>query len=168
MCIRDRFPCREGDGVLLNDDTRGQVVLQTPEVVQLDAPGSALITYPTEQFLDANPRNLSQGFRLSITFGIDYAHQAACTKEIPEIMKQKLAEGLIETVSEEELKCLLVEFKEAGASSLDYMVFAELAGSAAPRYAALKRAMFRILVDASNENGWVIPFTQLTVHQATS
>jgi hypothetical protein len=31
----------------------------------------------------------------------------------------------------------------------------------------LERALARLLVDVCNENGWVIPFTQITLHQSS-
>lgn len=59
-----------------------------------------------------------------------------------------------------------VEFAGAGASSLDMEALVDLDGSVAPRNRMLNRAVQRILVNACNEHGWVIPFTQVTIHQA--
>jgi len=61
---------------------------------------------------------------------------------------------------------LVVEFKEAGASSLDFEIIADFSGKVAQYYNVLDRAIQRIAVDACNEYGWVIPFTQLTLHTA--
>ena len=43
---------------------------------------------------------------------------------------------------------------------------ASLRGAAARDYDRLQRAISRVLVDTCNEQGWVIPFTQVTLHQA--
>ena len=51
-------------------------------------------------------------------------------------------------------------------SSLDFEARADFTGEAAPRYRELRRAMQRLLVDACTQNGWTIPFPQLTLHRA--
>jgi hypothetical protein len=61
---------------------------------------------------------------------------------------------------------LNVEFASAGASSLDFVVLADMAGSMDSRYQFLQRRIQRICVDVCNERGYGIPFTQITVHQA--
>ncbi len=160
------FPCREGDWVILGDSTRGRVVLQSPDMVQLVEPGGARKTYPTSDFLGQNPRNLSTNYRLQITFGIDYCYQAISTSEVPAIMAAAVQEKLEEILKPKELLSLVVEFKEANTSSLDYAVLADLAGSTAAQYDYLKRTISRILVDTCNKHDWVIPFTQITLHQA--
>ena len=63
---------------------------------------------------------------------------------------------------------LVVEFKEAGASSLDHEIIADFSGKVAQNYNVLARAIQRIAVDACNKYGWVIPFTQVTLHTATA
>ena len=160
------FPCKEGDWVIVDGETRGQVALQTPETVHLKVPGGATITYPTADFLGLQPKNLSRGFRVEIGFGIDYEYQAKCTDEIPAIMEKKLAEGLASVVGPEEIRRIEVEFREAAASSLDYEVQGDFTGSAADRYEPIQRAMARLMVESCNDNGWVIPFTQFTLHNA--
>ena len=81
-------------------------------------------------------------------------------------MRERLHRALVDTVGEDKLINLTVEFKEASASSLDYEVMADLHGDLAPRLETLRRLIQRVLVDTCNEQGWVIPFTQITVHQA--
>jgi hypothetical protein len=77
-----------------------------------------------------------------------------------------LMEGLYKEGYEEDILNLRVEFKEAGPSSLDLEVLADFSGRVAKDYNVLKRAIQRICVDACNKNGWIIPFTQLTIHTA--
>ena len=38
--------------------------------------------------------------------------------------------------------------------------------AAAPKRDVIRRAVSRLLVEACNENGWVIPFPQLTLHRS--
>jgi hypothetical protein len=51
---------------------------------------------------------------------------------------------------------------------LEYFVLADFNGEAAPRYAALGRMIQTACLNASNEQGWEIPFPQMVVHQAAS
>ncbi|MFC1850402.1 hypothetical protein ACFL27_09450 [candidate division CSSED10-310 bacterium] len=161
------FPCREGDWVLLADQTHGKVINQTPEVVQLILRGGSCKTYLTQEFLIQNPQNISRNFRLLVTFGIDYQHQADCTRDIPGEMKQMLLEGLSQIGHGDDIINLDVEFKEAGSSSLDYAIVADFSGRVAEKYDTLRRTLQRFAVDACNKWGWIIPFTQITMHTST-
>ena len=160
------FPTRVGDFVTLDDGRYGHVVAQTPENVQLKVLG-ALKVYPTTIFLDQNPRNLSlQGFTLLMTFGLDYQHQEQVTTTIRETLEQDLIEGFSHTGMEQHKTQLSVQFKEAGASSLDLVIIASFDGDAADKYFTIQRELQRLAVDACNRHGWVIPFNQITVHTA--
>jgi len=161
------FPCRQGDWVRLSDGTFGRVAYQTPSAVQLVELGGSQIVYQTPDFLAMAPKTLSTNFRIATTFGVDYKHQAICTTEIPERMEAHLTQGLARVVDPKLIKNVNVAFKEAAPSSLDYEIELDLDGQAAPKYRVLQRAIGRLLVEACNEHGWEIPFTQVTVHQAS-
>lgn len=158
------FPCKSGDWVELADGRLGRVAHQSPALVELVELGGAQVTYQTGDFLALSPRNLSTGFRLEITFGIDYAHQPECTTTIPELMQAKVEAGLREQFGADLLRHVRVEFQAAAASSLDYEVELDLAGAAAPELPEIRRAVPTLLVEACNEYGWGIPFQQITVH----
>jgi len=128
--------------------------------------GGSIATYTTTDFLARAPENLSRGFRLSVTFGIDYKHQAESIAEVPGVMQAALAPALRAVAGEGALAGLRIEFKEAGASSLDYAIQADFTGEAAPGYEALQRAIQATLVEVCNSRDWVIPFTQITLHRA--
>ncbi len=160
------FPSKEGDWVVIDDSFWGRVVLQTPEMVQIVRLGGARKTIPTGDYLSAAPTNLSMDFRIAVTFGIDYEHQAICTTEVAPQFQARLEQEIPNLVSEDTIRKLNVEFKEAGASSLDFAVLADFSGEAASKYSSLRRAIQRILVDVCNEQGYGIPFTQVTVHEA--
>ncbi len=165
-CVKDEpwFPTRPDDWVLLGDGNVGQVVSQTHEVVRLRLVGGHVKTYPTADFLGLAPVDLSRGFGVFSTFGIDYEHQAVCTTEVPEKLKAHIAAGLAH--HGDALLQLKVEFKTAGASSLDYLIQANFAGKAAVSYGSISREIQRLAVDACNDNGWGIPFQQVTIHRA--
>jgi small-conductance mechanosensitive channel len=162
------FPTRINDWILLNEETLGKVVLQTPEVVRLVLHGGSRRTFSTGDFLALSPMVLSTGFRLSVQFGVDYQHQALITQEIPAKLAARLCDDLAREGYEQDIVNLKVEFDEAAASSLNLRVLADFAGEAAPSYQILRRALQRFCVDACNDNGWVIPFTQLTLHVAST
>lgn len=160
------FPCKQSDWVILADGTYGKVLNQTPEIVELLLLGGSHKTYPTQAFLNQNPNNLSTNFRLSVTFGIDYRHQPIIIHEIPDKLQRMLKERLIQEGFGNDIMNNAVEFKNAGTSSLDLEVLADFSGEAAKDYMRLSRLIQRICVDACNQNGWIIPFTQLTLHYA--
>lgn len=161
------FPCEEGDWLMMPDEGHARVVSQTPEFVSLVKLGGAIITIPTVDFLSKSPVNLSHNFRISTLFGIDYKHQPESTTTIPETMWAKLTRELVALLGDKELLLSLkVELAAAGASSLDYAIIADFDGKVAPKYQVVERAITRILVDCCNENGYEIPFTQITLHNA--
>ncbi len=160
------FPCRKNDWVRLSDGTRGKVVELTPEWVRLVQLGGSRKTFTVPAFLDLHPESLTHNFRVRTRFGIDYKHQAEATTRIPELMQEAVKTGLLAMIEHSDMKNLSVDFCEAASSSLDYLVLADFSGNVAPRAEQLERAIQRFLVDAANKHGWVIPFQQLTVHQA--
>jgi len=160
------FPTRMGDWVLVDDQTLGKVILQTPEIVRLILLGGGRRTCPTSDFLAQSPVVLSTGFRVSVQFGLDYQHQAVITSEIPRRLASRLHDELTREGYEKDIVNITVEFAAAGASSLDLHVLADFSGAAALNYYVLRRAIQRICVEACNDYGWVIPFPHLTLHMA--
>lgn len=160
------FPTKKHDWVLLADATYGQVILQTPDHVVMRIFGVSEKTYSTQAFLDNSPLNLSKGYGLFVTFGVDYAHQADVTGSIPAALEEEIKQGFSEAGQAEHMKSLLVEFNDASASSLDFAVFAQFTAQTADRYFKMRRLLLRFLVESCTRNGWSIPFTQVTVHAA--
>ena len=160
------FPTQINDWILMADGTVGQILRQTPEIVQLRTRGT-IRTYTTTNFLASEPRNLSEGFSVTITFGIDYQHQSISTSEVPKILQQSIERVLMHSEMGNHVENILVEFQEAGASSLNYLIYVGMKGSGADSYNVLTRLLHRICVDTCNEHGWVIPFNQLTLHAGT-
>lgn len=160
------FPTSLNDWVLLDDSRLARVEFQSPEAVRLELQGGSKVQYSATAFFEANFECLSRGFRVNQRFGIDYEYQSICTDEVPKKMHAAVSAGLKRRFDPEFLLGLKVEFLEAGASSLDYAVLADFSGDAAPRYSEISRALQALLVDVCNEEGWSIPFTQLTLHTA--
>ena len=160
------FPSEEGDWVLLDDETYGQVILQSVEMVRIKLLGGALKMYPAAAYLKQNPQNCSHGFRIRTTIGIDYNHQAAATGEILEKLNGFFREEIERLVEPSAIRSLKIEFALANVSSLDYEVLLDVDGSLASKRLPLTRALQRIAVDACNRFGLTIPFQQVTLHRA--
>lgn len=161
------FPSRENDIVILSDGSHGQVVLQTPECVQMRV-GAAIKTYPTGAFLDAKPQNLSlEGFAVFVKFGVDYRYQAAATTDMPAALKAYIGDRLKAHAHGAHLKDFSVEFDEPAASSLNFILWASFGGAAAESYHAIRRLLQALVVEACTAHDWAIPFDQLTVHLAS-
>jgi len=160
------FPCRVGDYLLLADGNFAQVLQQDIEWVQLKVMGSIVQVSSTE-FLQQNVRNLSrEGFAVAVVFGVDYQHQSISLRQIPERFHSGLREAFAKADFGEDLKDLQVNLKSAAASSLDYLVYASMEGNSAASYFAIERLIQQTCIDICNQEGWVIPFTQVTIHQA--
>ena len=158
------FPCEVGDYLLLNDNRFAQVVSQSVETVQLRVLGSP-VQMATADFLAMAPVNLSRdGFLVSVAFGIDYCHQAICLDEVPEKMEKAVQHSISSSNWAAHCDGVSVEFKEAAASSLDYLVLVRMQGDAAGGYFGIGRRVQQALVALSNQEQWSIPFGQLTVH----
>ena len=159
------FPCKQGDIVAI-EGTVGRIALQTPEIVTFVERNDALRTYPTDEFLKLNPRNLSGGFEVGATFGIDYSHQADSVHKIPELLREAIRNYYETDADAAQLTKVHVELSEAGPSSLDYRVQVAFTGKAAPRYETLSRMVTQALVTACTKHGLGIPFPQLQMHGA--
>ena len=159
------FPTRRGDWVRLADETYGQIVSQSPEMVEIEIPGGSHMTYATADFLAEKPENLSNGYRAEITFGIGYAHQAEATDVVVDALISHVKAGLLEILPADHLRAVGCEMLEAGDNAIIYEVEADLTGAAASRCEDVERALMRLCVDACNTNGWDIPFPQLVVHK---
>lgn len=160
------FPCKEDDWVLLSDESVVKVIMITPEIVSVVRIGGPHRTYPTAAFLALNPGNLSRGFRIATTFGIDYNHQAESTDAIPAALEEHILRRLVETEGRDAVKNVRVIFSQAAPSSLDFDILADFDGEVAERYGLLRRCLQKFAVEACNANGWTIPLPQITVHAA--
>ena len=160
------FPSTPGDYVLLADGNLGKVLRQTIELVEI-AVRDCIVQISTNDFLNQNFRNLSRdGYGIASTFGIDYQHQAICLDNVPEVFKQAIITRFEQAGLNKSIKNIIVEFKEAGASSLDYQIYLVLDGNAANAYYKSQRLIQQACVEVCNREGWVIPFTQITVHSS--
>lgn len=157
------FPTKPQDVVLLDDGVYGAIKSQSMDMVEVDFGGS-IYTYPTQQFLEKRPRNLSSGFTVFEVFGYDYQHQALSTTDMLSQYKEWVEESIKSSPMGEHCRSLRVEFDKAASSSLDFKVIAEFSGEAAEDYFRISRVIQKASVDIANQQGWTIPFQQMTVH----
>ena len=162
-CERAAAELRAGRPVVVNDQHRRLATLALDSTSPAGFSAFAAAADGRHYLFLTAPRARTLG--VESTFGIDYRHQAAATAEIPAAMRAKLRAELPKVVGAEALRDVLVLFARANDSSLDYVVWADLAGAAAPLANRIPGEIQRLLVEACNENGWTIPFPQLTVHQ---
>lgn len=160
------FPCRPGDYILLADGSFGKVQSQSIELIEILVRDTRM-QIRTKEFLEQSIRNLSQeGFGIASTFGIDYQHQAISLEKVPALFRETIITRFEQAGLKNDIQDIMVEFKEAGASSLDYQVYIILNGRAAEAFFKAQRLIQQACVDTCNREGWVIPFTQITVHSA--
>jgi flagellar biosynthesis regulator FlbT len=159
------FPCKKNDSILINGTDVAKVLSIGPEYVELDVRGGQHRWIATADFMKLDVASLHNGFSVSTTFGIDYAHQAEATTTIPRQLTGDIEAGLLKLVDRSHLLSVIAEFKNASASSLDYIITARFTGDQAENYGSLSRALQRLAVDSANQHGWSIPFPQLVMHQ---
>jgi len=159
------FPSLRGDWVRLADETFGQVISQSPDMVEIEIPGGSRMTYSHDDYLAEKPDNLSDGFRSEIVFGLSYKHQDVATGKAMEMLKDHIRAGLLKLVPEQHLLDVGCEMLEAGDNAIIYEVEADLTGAVAPLMEDVERELTRLCVDACNSFGWEIPFPQMVVHK---
>jgi len=158
------FPSKPGDFVLLPNGSLGKVLRQTIELVEIVFKES-IIQIRTSEFIGQSVINLSrEDFGIACTFGIDYQHQAICLDIVPDRFREAILTRFEQANMKEDIKDLVVEFKTAGASSLDYQIYLILKGSVAKSFFKAQRMVQQACVEVCNREGWIIPFTQITIH----
>ena len=159
------FPCKVGDYVRLSDGKYGLVKNITLENVLVTLyNGMMPKTYTMSDFLSSQPKNLSQGFIVTSTIGVDYKYQQQCTAQMPEILCEGIRKGLQQESSGASLKDIWVYFSQANTSSLDFKIVAIFDGKAAEDYYPIVRSLQRYAVEVCNQQQWEIPFTQIVLH----
>jgi hypothetical protein len=109
--------------------------------------------------------NLSSGFVVVVVFGLDYSIQSQICDEIPDLFQARLEEIFKASLNSQPpaMEYIKTKFNSAAASALEIIVIAGVNGLHAENYFALKRDITKALVMICNENGFTIPFNQMTV-----
>ena len=163
------FPCNEKDFVVLDagQGQFGQILLASPEFVEMRALGGSIITMPTADFIALNPRNLSnKTFSVRTVFGIDYGLQKISTGDVVTIFEKELAQQIKQQEYGQFLIKVEAEFNTANASSIDYKLIAHFEGAGAKYYRYMGRNLQKFAVNVCNNNNWSIPYQQIVLHKA--
>ncbi len=160
------FPTQVNDWVFLSDGTYGKIRHQTIEQIVVMLKGNALKYYPTADFLNLAPVNISSGFRYDIKFGLEYNLQSKICEEIPALFKTGLQSRLIRHFQDEspDFVHFDVTFHSAGGSSLDLRVLFDVDGRCADSHDVIEPEIHSALISICNEHGLVIPFNQLSLN----
>ncbi len=158
------FPTQVEDWVMLSDDTFGKVLKQTSEQVVIKSLWSQKF-YLTSEYLKLKPRNLSKGFSHVIRFGLDYGIQSRICEDIPALFREGLLNHFKDRMENtpQDIYSIRVNFDSAGASSLNLIIVVKFNGHCAENFHPFKWELNKVLVHICNENGLVIPFTQMTL-----
>ncbi|QTA89393.1 hypothetical protein [Desulfonema magnum] len=167
-CHKDErwFPCKEGDWVVLSDGTRAQMRTQTHETVRLVLLSGANKSYLTEDFLRLNPLNISENFRLKVTFGVSYDHLFIITDELPETMKKTMEESFRKENYGNYMTDLTVDFKETTPSALELEISAYFSGEVAPLYEKIQKDIYKFCVHACKQNAWNLPHAKIAIRES--
>ncbi len=155
------FPTRQHDYVLLPEETLGQVVLQTPEFVQVQC-RSMIRTFLVTDFIKLAPWNLSMGsFACVGHFGMAGAASESEWSEIPQTLTRAVEEELKAQGLGELLEEVAVELSAAWASTTQYFLYVRMQSAAAQEYARIKRLMQQGCVRACRKKGWTVSHPEL-------
>jgi hypothetical protein len=159
------FPSKLGDWVIVDDKYYGKVEEQTPEYVNLRLIEGSSMYFKTNQYLEKNIENLSDGYAITFSFGIDYKHQKLVTTDIPISLQSYMNDIFKEYLEKEkpEVGNIKVDFDYVSDHSLKLFVRVFLHGNASHSKERYSRKIQATLVDFCNKNSLRIPFQQLHV-----
>ena len=162
------FPSSIGDWMLDSDDRLYEVISQGPNAVELQSAQKTNKIIPTGDYYTSGILNLtkSKTIRITSVFGVDYNLQSICLNEVPKKMQMVVQRHLEAMELDTDDINTKVEFREAGASSLDYLVIVNINSAAAKHYFRIQRYIQQACVQACNQEGWGIPFPQITISKA--
>lgn len=162
------FPSKKGDYLLMPDGSVAEVLLQTPENVELQSRAGMRISHPSQNFFSMDIYNLSKGgsYGVGSVFGIDYSHIDISLSEVPDAFKLAVTEGFRSAGLGEHVEDIMVDFQTANSSSLDYIIYVTMNSRVASSYFKVSRVIQQSCVRTCNENHWGIPFPQMTLHKA--
>ena len=162
------FPSSIGDWVLDDGDRLYEVISQSPDAVELQSAQGTNKLLPATDYYAAGFVNLtrSKTMRITSVFGVDYNLQNIALSEVPERFQAEVQHYLeTSNLGTTDIQTR-VEFQRAGESSLDYIVIVKINSVASKHYYRIERYIQQACVKVCNEQGWSIPFPQVTINKA--
>ena len=148
------FPTNLNDYVLFSDGRFGQVIMQTPEFVQVQL-RTMVCTFLVADFLSSAPLNLSiKGFAFVSHFGVAEDHQQIGLDEIPNAFEQSIRQELEKCRLLDKMEELLVDLSTLRGGSLQYLLYIQMKPTAARHYWQIGRLMQKACLKTCNQNGW--------------
>jgi hypothetical protein len=114
-------------------------------------------SYPTLEYLELCPRNLSGGFVADARLVVAHAELATVTTEVCERLRRALHDALSTTLAPGQLRHVHVLFERTTPLGFQLLALAECDGAAAPRFLEIERTLHRAFVDACRDHGWSLP-----------
>ena len=150
------FPSNLHDYILLPDGSFGQVVIQTPEFVQIKS-REMIRTYLVSDYLNLAVKNLSMGsFACVGNFGLSLEHQKICLDTVPKAFEGAIKSNFERNEMQSSLEELRVEMSSIQSASIQYFLYVRLKSGAAEHYWKIQRMMQQACVATCNGEGWKI------------
>ena len=150
------FPSNLHDYILLPDGSFGQVVIQTPEFVQIKS-REMIRTYLVSDYLNLAVKNLSVGsFACVGNFGLSLEHQEICLKTVPKAFEMAIKSNFERNEMQSSLEELRVEMSSIQSASIQYFLYVQMKSGAAGHYWKIQRMMQQACVATCNREGWKI------------
>jgi len=156
------FPSNLHDYILLPDGSFGQVVIQTPEFVQVKS-REMIRTFLVSDYLNLAIKNLSMGaFACVGSFGISLEHQEICLDLIPNAFERSIGLFIDQNGLQPFLEELSVELSSIQSGSIQYFLYVRMKSPAAEHYWKILRIMQQACVATCNSEGWKVENPDMT------
>jgi len=161
------FPTRKGDRIILSDGYYGELVTQTPDIIQIGTMRGSYKSYTPKDFLQQRPQNLSINlFSVNNVLNLDFRHSDIVLEEVPKKVEVMLQKSIEQQFYGKYLKRIVVELKQFDNSSLNVITIAQFSGEAASEYKEIGWLLQQVALEACNKYGWRIAFNQVMLHQS--
>ena len=156
------FPSNLHDYILLPDGSFGQVVIQTPEFVQIKS-REMIRTFLVSDYLNLGIKNLSMGaFACVGNFGISLEHQEICLDLVPNAFERSVGLFIDQNGLQPFLEELSVELSSIQSGSIQYFLYVRMKSPAAKYYWKILRIMQQACVATCNSERWKVENPDIT------
>ncbi len=156
------FPSNLHDYILLPDGSFGQVVIQTPEFVQIKS-REMIRTFLVSDYLNLGIKNLSMGaFACVGNFGISLEHQEICLDLVPNAFERSVGLFIDQNGLQPFLEELSVELSSIQSGSIQYFLYVRMKSPAAKYYWKILRIMQQACVATCNSERWKVKNPDIT------
>ena len=156
------FPSNLHDYILLPDGSFGQVVIQTPEFVQIKS-REMIRTFLVSDYLNLGIKNLSMGaFACVGNFGISLEHQEICLDLVPNAFERSVGLFIDQNGLQPFLEELSVELSSIQSGSIQYFLYVRMKSPAAKYYWKILRIMQQACVATCTSERWKVKNPDIT------